>query len=631
MCGIAGVVHSTASQHTPAMIEAMRHRGPDGRNVWRGQGVALGAHRLALVDPSGGQQPLINDELVLVVNGEIYNHRELRKELEAGGAQFRTRCDVEVIIHGYRRWSIEILDKLEGQFAFGIWDNRRRNLLLARDRMGIAPLVWTRVGDGIAFASEVKGLLALPEVQARLDPAAMDDFLAMRFNLGPRTFFQDIQHVPPAHRMTVDRRGIHGPTRWYEPPRSGIATNTPAANPDAALENLDRALSQSIERRRQGESPVGLYLSGGVDSSILGAIASRDGDPLPAFTHGFNPDVDETRSAQLAAESFGCPLKPATILPETLQELPAIVRAMEQPVANSDVLGLWVLAKEASRSVRAIVCGEGSDELFGSYPHVQLLHIIQRWPSWKRNLAAKALQFAPAALLERLSPYPGAMADPEGRKRLERCITAPDLKRSYDTMTTLFTPGDRSVLYASRAQQLVEETPGDRAKWVKSIQPRGQEEILDLLIDHELSGWLDGYHLGRVNRIAFAHGIEARCPFLDEGVVQAILPLPTALKSPPEKRVDKLLLRRLAGRLLPPAITNARKGPVRVPLEAFDAAFENLLEEHLSPKKVKRRGIFQPNTVAHLRARRHAEPFFVNRQLFALLMIELWCREFMGS
>jgi asparagine synthase (glutamine-hydrolysing) len=631
MCGIAGVIHSSASKHTPAMVDAMRHRGPDGRNIWRGQGVSLGVQRLAIMDHAGGQQPLIDDDLVLVANGEIYNHVTLREKLEAGGARFKTQCDVEVIIHAYRRWNVDMLDHLQGQFAIGLWDNRRRTLLLARDRLGIAPLVWTPMEEGIAFASEVKGLLALPEVSARLDPAALDDFLAMRFALGPRTFFQNIQHIPPGHRLTFDKRGIHGPTRWYEAPRSGTARNTAAADPDTALKKLEEALTESIARRRQGEGDVALYLSGGLDSSMIGALATRSGDPLLAFTHGFNPEEDETRSAHMAAESFGSPLKTVSIGPETLEELPAIVRAMEQPVANSDVLGLWALAKEASKHVRVVLCGEGADELFGSYPHIQMLHITQNWPTWKKKLATKALRFVPKAMLERLSPYPGAMSEPGGIHRLERCITAPDLSRAYDSLTTLFTPGDRSVLYTPRTQQFVDENPGSHATWVKRVQRRGMEEILDLLIDHEMGGWLDGYHLGRGNRIALAHGVEARYPFLDEEVVKAVLPLPVSLKFDPERRVEKLLLRTLARPTLPPAIVAARKGPVRVPLPAFDSAFEYMLETHLSTKKVRRRGIFRVDAVAHLRERRHSEPFLVNRQLFAILMVEIWCAEFMGG
>ena len=390
-------------------------------------------------------------------------------------------------------------------------------------------------------------------------------------------------------------------------------------------------LAEAIGRRRQGESQVGLYLSGGLDSSIIGALATHSGGPLPAFTHGFNPREDETSAAQLAADSFGSPLRLAKIGPETLEELPAIVRAMEQPVANSDVLGLWALAKEASGHVRVVLSGEGCDELFGSYPHVQALHITRGWPIWKRKLAARALKWAPTSLLERLSPYPGAMSEASGRRRLERCLTAPDIGRAYDALTTLFTPGERTALYTSRAQQQVQENHGAREEWVNSIQSRGKEEILDLLIDREINGWLDGYHLGRGNRISLAHGVETRYPFLDEQVISTILPLPVSLKLDSQRRVEKLLLRDLARQMLPPTIAEARKGPVRVPLQAFEQTFEDLLDQHLSVRAIRRRGIFDVDAIARLRTRRQAEPFLMNRQLFALLMVELWCAEFMGN
>ena len=376
MCGITGVVGPEAAASINVMTDALTHRGPDSQGTWHHDGVALGARRLAIVDVRGGRQPMVAGAHVLVANGEIYNYRSLRTELESLGDSFSTHCDVEVILHGVRRFGTAFLERLRGFFAFALWDGDEQTLLLARDRFGIAPLVWTTIGAHFVFASEVKAFERVDGWEAELNHAALGDYLTHRYVLGPETLFKGVQHVPHGHWMMRKADGSLHMQRWYRYPQA----RKDALSLAEATERLEEALERSVARRRQGEVPVGLYLSGGLDSSLIAAISAAQGEALPAFSHGFDPNADETSAAREVAEHLGMPLTRANITPDSLLELPKIIRAMEQPVANSDVVGLWQLAHHASQDVTVVLCGEGADELFGSYPHQQLLSVLDAVP-----------------------------------------------------------------------------------------------------------------------------------------------------------------------------------------------------------------------------------------------------------
>lgn len=626
MCGIGGLVGNEAdlAARVEAMTNALPHRGPDGRGMWIGEGVGLGSQRLAIVDLEGGQQPFVSsDGLVLVANGEIYNHARLRRELDVDGVPFRSECDVEVILHGYRAWGLDVVTRLRGQFALALWDERRRRLLLARDRWGIAPLVYTERAGTLAFASEVKALLTLPGVATELDPAALDDFLAMRYVPEPRTFWKGISHIRAGHLLVKEGDGPARVLRWYEPPVVGTG-RAPAGGMTAAVERFEDALEKAIARRRQGDVEVGLYLSGGLDSSVVGALAVDSGRPLRAWSHGFDSRRDETDFAALAARHIGSPLTRVTLRPEDVDALPAIVRAAEQPVANSDMIGLWRLAAAASRDVRVVMCGEGADELFGSYPHQQLLAGLARFPRRGLRMVAGSAE----AILKRLpkaSPYPGALADPVSRQRLIDAMAAPTLAQRYELLTSLFLPAERSALYVPGLKQAVRDSPGARREILDRLAgPMVPGRTLDRLIELKLDHWLPGYHLGRENRIAMAHGLEARYPFLDDDVASAILMLPASFRTGGRRPREKRLLRLVAEQRLPNELSRRPKGPVRVPLDLFGDRWKQLAGDMLSPDRVRRRGLFDPAVVANIVRRADEAPFIAGRQVFALVLIELW-------
>jgi len=330
--------------------------------------------------------------------------------------------------------------------------------------------------------------------------------------------------------------------------------------------------------------------------------------------------------------------------PEDLDALPAIVRALEQPVANSDVVGLWALAREASARVKVVLVGEGADELFGSYPHLQRLRLLAqldgRVPApvgaFVRGVAAAGVERAPAAVLARLAGYPGLADDPAARARVAALLRAPDLGARYEAATQLWPAAAREGLYAPAFAEQLRAQGALSMGQIGFMQARASARGLDALLDHELAVWLPGYHLGRDNRIGMAHGLEVRLPFLDRDVVEAVVPLGAAYKVGGVRGPrDKRLLRRVARRLhprVPRSIAGRPKGPVRVPLALFGDRFPALVREHLSPERVEARGLFRPRAVQRLIASARApHAFLAERQLFALLLLELWHEVFPPS
>ena len=376
---------------------------------------------------------------------------------------------------------------------------------------------------------------------------------------------------------------------------------------------------------------MGLYVSGGLDSSVVGAIAKNGEGPLVAFSHGFDAHTDELLQARAANKAIGGELHEVMMTSASFEALPSIVRAVEQPVANSDIIGLWSLAQRASTEVPVVLCGEGADEIFGSYPHQQLLKTLQDLPGWVPSLGAHILSLTPGFLRNALGPYSGALKDPDGLQRLLTALRGKDLRTQYTALTGLFTFEEETQLFTEDFRAASTNLAGARESMLQSLEGTPSGPVLDRLIDLKMAYWLPGYHLGRENRIAMAHGIEARYPFLDHEVVEFVLSLPPQWKTGGKKPREKRVLREVAKQILPLSQAMKPKGPVRVPLDLFGEHFSTYCHEYLSPERVARRGLFQPHSVANLIKKHDHSPFVVGRQLFALLMVELWHEAFVDK
>jgi asparagine synthase (glutamine-hydrolysing) len=596
------------------MTEILRHRGPDGQGFHLAPGIGLGVRRLAIVDLETGDQPIRTpDESVsLVCNGEIYNFLELRAELQAAGHRFQSGSDVEVIVHLYEEFGIECLRRLRGMFALALWDARRRRLLLARDRLGIKPLFYALVGEGLLFGSEQKAILMAGLVERALDPRALDDVFNFGFITGQQTLFRAIRHLPPGH-LLLYQDGRASLQRYWDPdtlPRQRVGDPRSAGEWAEALRDK---LTECVRLHLRSDVPVGAYLSPGVDSSgvasLMGRLAS---DPVPVFSMGFEqPEVDElARNSTLDQyPGYNLAAERVTCTAADFEQLPRALWHAEDPSAGTFAIVGHRLGEAAARRVKVVLAGEGSDELFGGYPWYladrQLAALAPVPPSLRRLLAR--LPF----VAERWPTASWVLQGPAtlDRERYRRLISPLDA----ETCSPLFSAELRRQIAALGDSDEGPALPADFARWSR----------FERMQHFELTVRLPGVILRLLDRHSMAHSLEARVPFLDHELVELCARIPTGLKL--KGRTEKYILRRAVQGLLPPEIAWRRKRGLRAPTESWLVGkLPDFAAEQLTPEALRRTGYFEPTAVATLRTelsqgrRRHAP------QLAGVLSVQLW-------
>src|SRR4051794_14820702 len=389
MCGICGNTNDPEARGVAAMNAAMLHRGPDdeGRYVDPETGIALGARRLSIIDLAGGHQPISNEDgtIVGVLNGEIYNHPLLQRHLEERGHRLATGCDTEVLVHLYEEYGDELVHALEGMFAFAIWDSRRRRLLAARDRFGEKPFFYAERGGELGFASELTALLAGVSGLDDLDPVAVDEFFVLGYVASPRTLIEGVRQLPPAHVLTWDSASRSASVkRYWEPP---VHTGMTSPSWPDLVDEMDSLIEKSIRGRLLSDVPLGVFLSGGVDSALVAAMVARcSSGPIKTFTVGYEEgDVNETGPARAVAELLGADHHALMVSgADAADRAVAVLSAIDQPIADQALIALHAVADFARRDVTVAVGGEGADELFGGYPRYRWLargdEVVQRLP-----------------------------------------------------------------------------------------------------------------------------------------------------------------------------------------------------------------------------------------------------------
>ena len=625
MCGICGFVGRPRPQLLRAMAGDIAHRGPDAEGFFSDARCSLGHRRLSIIDLETGDQPLHEVDgqgRVLVYNGEVYNFRELRRELEAAGHTFRTRSDTEVVLAAYAEWGQAGIGRLEGIFAFAIWEPAHQRLVLARDALGIKPLRYRQVDDELYFASESRALFRTPGCSRRVSPRAIDALVNLRYDpLGD--VFEDIQQVPPAHVLTFE---------------AGQLTLRPFWSPPEHVEQ--RALSDDVERFRAlfdgavsrqlvADVPVGLFLSGGLDSSAILDAATRAGaSRVHTFSIGFGAKRDEQGKAEQVARRYGAQHTSFVMASgDFLDRLEQTFAAFDEPVLDAIEVAQWELARRASEHVKVVLCGEGADEILAGYIH----HRALGWVGRARRLtplaplgrlAARVVGRAPLPLLDRAFPYPGRLGA-SGRDRLADLSRALGrLDQAYPQTAFLFSSHETAQLYTADLQHALGGSPN--RDWTRDSLARWSTEAdVDAIVQHELRGWLPNNALSRLDRLTMAHGLEGRVPFLDRSLVEHALTSPH--KAPP--REAKTLLRRAMRGRLPTGTIRQPKQGFYLPLEeTLGAPFDALLGELLSPDALRSRGLFQPDYVASLR-RTQGHDLLSTKRLFALAALELWHRK----
>ena len=540
MCGIAGFIspaRADAAALVP-MLARIAHRGPDGQGTFVEGPAALGHCRLAIIDLQGGAQPLYSEDknFVVVFNGEIYNYRELTAELTALGHTFTTRTDTEVLLHGWEQWGRELLPRLRGMFAFALWDRRAQVLFCARDMFGIKPLYYCRCADGtLLFASEIKAFLDHPSFEKQLNTAQLPLYLSCQYSPGRDTFFAGVQKLLPGHFLEFSE-GIVRTTRWVQP--AFLPGDTPPA-PD----ELEAVLRQSAEAHKIADVEVAGFLSGGVDSAYLMALAR----PARTYTISYaEPKYDESFPARALARNLGLRNRVRCISPgEFWDAVPAVQYHMDEPMADAAAVALYFLNREAARDVKVVLSGEGADELFGGY-NIYRDPFTARWynrlPPWLRGGLGAAASLLP--------PGPGV------NFLVRRGLS---LEERYFGPTALLTEREKRRLLPGY------EGDGDPVCLTESSWDMTEDQDpVTRMQQVDLQLWLAGDILLKADKMSMAHSLELRVPYLDKEVFALAAALPAAAKA--NARMTKIALRQAAARTLPPAAAARKKLGFPVPV-----------------------------------------------------------------
>jgi asparagine synthase (glutamine-hydrolysing) len=620
MCGICGVYDSSGGRPADTgvlerMNATLAHRGPDGGGVHVDGPAGLAARRLAIIDLVHGDQPMLaaDGEVCVVQNGEILNHLELRSELEARGATLRTRCDTEVLLHLYLRDGPRFVSGLRGMFAIALWDRRRRLLLLARDRFGIKPLYYELRDGRLAFASELKALERQPEFRREVDHRAVHSFLAFNSIPAPLTIFEGVRKLQPGHLLTCTPEGV-SVERFARPgpaPEGELRTESPA---ELAGELRER-LADSVRAHLLADVPVGVLLSGGVDSSGLAALAAQQsGERISTFSIGFRePSFDELDLAREVASRYGTDHHELVVDPHVSELLPQLVSAFDEPFADSSALPTYLVSQLAADHVKVVLSGEGGDELFGGYETYSADLLATR-------VGPLAARLAP--LMDRL-PSSNARVSLEYRaKRFTRAASLPPLDRHH---------GWKEIFSTEQRDELLQPAwrdPGfdPLTPWRERFAETERAPLLARLQDVDLGIYLADDLLVKTDRMSMVHSLEARVPYLDPIVSELALALPTALKV--RRLAKKRLLRAALEPLVPRQILSARKRGFSIPAAAWlRGELAPLARELLAPDRTRGQGYFEPAAVNRLLEEHLARRQDHSRQLWGLMCFSLWTEQ----
>lgn len=620
MCGIAGAVSFPGSGWLqPAALEAMCdtivHRGPDDLGLYHDEnGIAMGIRRLAIIDIAGGHQPMFNEDesVATVFNGEIYNYRALRRELEAKGHRFRTNSDTEVIVHLWEEYGAEFVARLNGMFAIALYDRRRGRFLLARDHLGIKPLYWCRTARHLLFGSEIKALLASGLIDRCLDVDALGQFLAWEYVPAPRTLFAGVRKLEPASLLELDLAdGSMEIRRFWDVPHTAPKT----LRVDEWRDAVESTISAAVKAQLMSDVPLGALLSGGVDSSLVVAAAGS----ARVFSIGFeDPSYDELSFAKDVARRLGLAHSFDVIRPRVCDLFEHLMHFLDDPIADFSIFPTYLVSRLARREVSVVLTGEGGDELFGGY-ETYLAQAVAR--SWDR---------IPAFLRERvIGPIVGAIP-PSPRKR----ALANMLK--YFVMGGLHDPvmqharwrlvvGDaaRAALFTPEARPAL-ETPV-KAHIVKLFDDAGPREAQDRCLYVDMRSYLADNCLAKVDRMSMACSLEARVPLLDREVVELAFSLPFELKVKALK--TKVLLKDIAAHHVPRHCVYRAKRGFAAPLRDWiKGEFRPVMEELLSPTRIRADGLFDASEIERLKADHLAGRANNGHVLWALVVFHDWRR-----
>jgi len=606
MCGIGGYVGARSEQVLQSMTSLLAHRGPDARGTWVGREAGLAATRLAILDLSpAGNQPMGDPAtgVYVVLNGEIYNFLELRAQLMDAGYPFRSRSDTEVLLQGYRHWGESVLPRLRGMFAFAVWDGQRRQVFLARDRLGIKPLFFAELPDGLVFGSEIKAVLAHPGVRAEMDRTAVDEYLARGHVAAPRTIFRGVRAVLPGQWVRWGEGRLETGRYWSPDFHLPVLED----KEDDLVDQLDAGLNDAVRSHLVSDVPVGVFLSGGIDSSLVAAIAQRQTDgPITTFTIGFAGGGDERDYARQVAAHIGSRHYERLAEPSLEAEVPRLVWHLEQPLFDNSVLPTHLVSQLAREHVKVVLSGDGGDEPFAGYD----------WTRWALILPSLALpavgsgwawayRTGTLGLLQRLSYDLSHSAE----ERYLRRMTA---SRAF-----------RHWLYTPEYSEQIDQEPTDHERLLPREAP--VRDPREAFLQADLNGFLPDDILFKVDRMSMAHSLEVRVPLLDHRLLEWVLRLPWAMRFRHGR--GKYLLRRVAARYLPAAILKPRKQGFTVPVGGWlHGELGDLVRDLFASPTFAGRGIVRQDRALELLTMHRSGRYELGHRIWSLVILETWFR-----
>jgi asparagine synthase (glutamine-hydrolysing) len=622
MCGIAGYADlvlgpGAAAELLRRMCAVIRHRGPDDEGIYADERAGLGMRRLSIIDVATGNQPMHNEDgtVSVVFNGEIYNYRTLRTDLEGRGHRFATSSDTETIVHGYEEWGEDVFVRLRGMFGIAIWDARRRALFLARDRAGIKPLHYAVAGGALIFGSEIKSLLETGLVAAELNPAALDHYLSFLYTPRNASIFAGVRKLEPGHLLRWENGRLTERRYW----QLAAETAGPARSEAETVDALRSVLRDAVRSHLMSEVPLGAFLSGGVDSSlVVGLMAEASTQPVKTFSIGFDePEFDELEHARAVARHFATDHHEYVVRPDALGMVDKLITHFDEPFGDSSAIPTWYVSEIAARHVTVVLSGDGGDELFGGYtryiPHPRVA-AFDRWaPPGSRRLAGLLWPWLPHGV--------------RGKNFLRR--VSRDAHGRYLDEIGYFQPDEKDALLSADIRRGLSGANADDALAARFAR-FGKLPWHGQLMGFDFETYLPGDILTKVDRTSMAHSIESRVPLLDNEVIDFAARLPVDLKIRDGRR--KYILKRAASGLLPESVLQRRKQGFGVPVGVwFRGGLRQLFADVLLGQRARERGYFNVGFVQRL-VREHLDGTRDHTlRLWALLIFELWHRQYLDS
>lgn len=624
MCGIVGILNLDNRGADRSLIERMnekiRHRGPDdaGSALFGPAGLAM--RRLSIIDVAGGHQPIANedDSVWVVMNGEIYNHLELRAELESAGHRFRTRCDTEVLVHAYEAWGDRFAEKLNGMFGFALWDDRRKRLIVGRDRLGIKPIYYHHGARVLAFASEMKSLFVLDEVSNEIDPVALDEFMTLEYVLAPRTLCRDIRKLEPGHLLVVQDGKVEKVRYWT--PDSAVRYSTF----EEAMPALESEMRAAVKRHMIADVPLGAFLSGGIDSSIIVGLMAEMSPRVKTFSIGFeNASYNELAYSRQVANHFGTDHEEHTLRPDPRTFLDDFVGYLDEPIGDTSIFPTFLVSQVTRRKVKVALSGDGGDELFGGYDHYLADRASRAYRRWVPSPARGLVSWA-AGRLPPTEKKKGAV------NKLKRFVEGDALRSDIEhyRWMSFLSDSQRADLFSDAFRASVPSGVayarllGHFADSSRFGEATNRQSYVDLNV------YLSEDILVKVDVASMANSLEVRVPFLDANVVQLALSMSGGLKIDGWDR--KAILKRTFSRLLPDGIVNRRKEGFSMPLKNWlRGELQGAMREVLNRETIEAEGTFRWDAVSRLMDEHVAGSHNHAHRLWCLMVYHLWRKKYL--